>query len=257
MSNTVDSSPLQRLGVFLLGLMAFVAFGLVAWIGFKVSGADNDSNYAKQSEDRIAKVMASDKAQEGAIIPNDSDLEKFANDSSTQKPKVTKKPVPGTEAHNKWMEELAAKQAANAPKVVEPTEDKPKEEAPVKLTLKAVGNPPGTMKFENADLSVKAGSKVILTFENPDVLQHNFVLTRIGKKDAVGALADAMLTDPEALKKQYVPESDDVIASTKLVNPAQSEVIEFTLPDEPGDYPYICTFPGHWRLMNGILKVTK
>tara|TARA_B110000438_G_C15761878_1_gene627697 strand:+ start:578 stop:1294 length:717 start_codon:yes stop_codon:yes gene_type:complete len=238
-------------------LIAFAAFGLVAWIGFKVSGADNDSNYAKQSQDRIAKVMASDKAQEGAVIPNNSDLEKFANTFLDQKAKVTKKPAPGTEAFNEWMKEQAAKQAANTPKAEEPKEEKPKEEAAVKLTLKAVGNPPGTMKFENADISVKAGSKVILTFENPDVLQHNFVLTKIGKKDAVGALADAMLTDPEALKKQYVPESDDVIASTKLVNPTQSEVIEFTLPDEPGDYPYICTFPGHWRLMNGILKVTK
>ena len=84
--------------------MAFVAFGAMAWLGIKVSGSDNDSNYAKQSQDRIAKVMASDKAQEGAVIPNNSDLEKFANDFSAQKPKVTKKPVPGTEAHNKWME---------------------------------------------------------------------------------------------------------------------------------------------------------
>ena len=98
---------------------------------------------------------------------------------------------------------------------------------------------------------------MILTFENPDVLQHNLVFTKIGKKEAVGALADAMLIDPEALKKHYVPTSDDIIASSKLVNPSQSEVIEFTVPKEPGDYPYICTFPGHWRLMNGTLKVTK
>ena len=35
------------------------------------------------------------------------------------------------------------------------------------------------------------------------------------------------------------------------------ETIEFTAPAEPGDYPYICTFPGHWRLMNGVLHVTK
>ena len=257
MNNTIDSSPLQRLGVFLLGMMTFVAFGAMAWLGIKVSGSDNDSNYAKQSQDRIAKVAASDKAQEGAVIPNNSDLEKFANGFSAQKPMVTKKPVLGSETQQRLMQELAAKQAANTPKEVDPQEAKPKEEVAVKLTIKAVGNPPGTMKFENADLSVKAGSKVILRFENPDVLQHNLVLAKIGKKEAVGALADAMLTDPEALKKHYVPESDDVIASTKLVNPAQFEVIEFTVPEEPGDYPYICTFPGHWRLMNGILKVIK
>ena len=77
------------------------------------------------------------------------------------------------------------------------------------------------------------------------------------KKDAVGALADAMLTDPDALKKNYVPESEDIIASTKLVNPGGVDKIEFEAPSEPGDYPYICTFPGHWRLMQGIIKVKK
>ena len=256
MNNTVDSSPLQRLGIFLLGLMAFVAFGVVAWLGFKVSGGDNDPYYAKKSEERIAKIKVSNDAQVGEIIPTDSDLEKFVNSIPTQNPQVTKRPVPGTEAFNEWMKKQAAAQAANAPKKEDPKED-PKEEVVVKLTLKALGNPPGTMKFEKADFTVKAGSKVILTFENPDVLQHNLVFTKIGKKEAVGALADAMLTDPEAFKKHYVPISDDIIASSKLVNPSQSEVIEFTIPNEPGDYPYICTFPGHWRLMNGTLKVTK
>jgi len=23
----------------------------------------------------------------------------------------------------------------------------------------------------------------------------------------------------------------------------------------PGRYPYLCTFPGHWKLMNGVLIV--
>ena len=255
MNNTVDSSPLQRLGIFLLGLMAFGAFGVVAWLGFKVSGGDNDSNYAKWSQERIAKVKAINDAQVGEIIPTDSDLENFAISLGGKKPQATKKPVPGTKVFDEWMKKQAADQAANAPKNEEPKEE-PKEELIVKLTLKAVGNPPGTMKFEEADITVKAGSKVMLTFENPDVLQHNFVLVKVGKKEAVGALADAMLTDPEALKKHFVPTSDDIIASTKLVNPSQSEVIQFTIPKEPGDYPYICTFPGHWRLMNGTLKVT-
>ena len=98
-------------------------------------------------------------------------------------------------------------------------------------------------------------SKVSLTFLNPDVLQHNLVLTKKGKKEAVGALADAMLTDPDALKKNYVPDSEDIIASTKLVNPGGTDKIEFVAPSEPGEYPFICTFPGHWRLMQGIIKV--
>jgi azurin len=25
---------------------------------------------------------------------------------------------------------------------------------------------------------------------------------------------------------------------------------------QAGDYPFVCTFPGHWRIMNGVLTVT-
>ena len=59
------------------------------------------------------------------------------------------------------------------------------------------------------------------------------------------------------MKKHYVPDTDDIIASSKLVNPGLNEKIEFMAPAEAGDYPYICTFPGHWRLMQGVMKVTE
>lgn len=118
---------------------------------------------------------------------------------------------------------------------------------------------PAVMKFDKTELTVKAGEKVKLTFINEkDPLMHNFLLVKAGKKDAVGAAADAMLADPQAMAKFYIPASDDILAkSTKLVALGQQDVIEFTAPTEPGDYPYICTFPGHWRLMQGVLKVTK
>jgi cytochrome c oxidase subunit 2 len=117
---------------------------------------------------------------------------------------------------------------------------------------------PNVMKFDKAELTVKAGQKVSLLFENKaDVLQHNFLLLKPGTKDAVGALADKMLLDPQGLAKLYIPDSTDVLVKgTKLIGISQSDLIEFTAPAEPGDYPYICTFPGHWRLMNGVLKVT-
>ena len=31
--------------------------------------------------------------------------------------------------------------------------------------------------------------------------------------------------------------------------------LEFRAPDEAGEYPFICSFPGHWRVMTGILTV--
>ena len=123
-----------------------------------------------------------------------------------------------------------------------------------KIEISAAGNPPGTMKFTKSEFKAKVG-KIELNFKNPDVLQHNILILKPGTKDKVGAMADAMLTDPEALKKHYVPDSKDIISSSKLVNPGGSEKIIFSI-DKPRDYPIICTFPGHWRLMNAVLKVS-
>jgi azurin len=138
----------------------------------------------------------------------------------------------------------------------------PKPAAPagdaVELTLGVI---PNVMQYDKKELTVKAGAKVKLTFKNEKcVLQHNFLLLKPGTKDAVGNLSDKMLTtDPAgAMTKQYVPDTADILVKgNKLIGIAQSDVIEFTAPAEAGDYPYICTFPGHWRLMHGVLKVTK
>jgi len=53
----------------------------------------------------------------------------------------------------------------------------------------------------------------------------------------------------------FVPEIPEILASTPLVNPETSESLVFTAPTEPGEYPYLCTVPGHWRIMNGIMIV--
>lgn len=136
-----------------------------------------------------------------------------------------------------------------------------KEAAKSKLTAKKIdisaqGTPPGSMKFAQSAITIKAGQPVQLTFKNPDVLQHNLLIIKPGTTAKVGALADAMLTDPEAMKKGYVPKSPDILHSTKLVNPGGNAVLNFTIT-APGNYPIICTFPGHWRLMSAVLKVVK
>ncbi len=116
--------------------------------------------------------------------------------------------------------------------------------------------------YDQTELTVKAGQKVKLTLNNTGSIApqpHNFLLLKPGKLDAVGALANAMLADPQGMAKSYIPDAakPDILASTKLVQPNQSETIEFTAPAEAGDYPYICTFPGHWLLMRGVMHVTQ
>ncbi len=120
-----------------------------------------------------------------------------------------------------------------------------------------LGVMPAVMKFDKELLSVRARQPVVVLFRNEKCpLQHNFLLVKRGKAAAVGALADAMLTDPDARAQFYLPKSPDILAqSSRLVGIGQSDLIRFTAPAEPGDYPYLCSFPGHWRLMQGILRV--
>jgi azurin len=60
---------------------------------------------------------------------------------------------------------------------------------------------------------------------------------------------------PDGLAMQYVPPVAQVLFATTLVNPGGSVTVQFRAPSQPGDYPFVCTFPGHWRVMNGILRV--
>jgi putative membrane-bound dehydrogenase-like protein len=118
-----------------------------------------------------------------------------------------------------------------------------------------IGLVPNAMKFDKAELKVKAGQKVRLTFKNNDLLEHNLVIVKPGTLPKVGALADALASKPGASEKQYVPDSPDVLVATKVLDPGQSEDLLFTAPGVPGQYPFVCTFPGHWQLMRGILVV--
>ncbi|QNF32744.1 ThuA domain-containing protein [Adhaeribacter swui] len=127
------------------------------------------------------------------------------------------------------------------------------EKADVTINLKVVKD---QMQFDKKSFTVKAGQVVELVLENPDFMQHNWVLVMTGMTDKVGAAADKLAADPKGAEKNYVPKMNEVIAATDLVNPEGRTVIRFKVPQKTGDYPYVCTFPGHWRIMNGVMKVT-
>jgi putative membrane-bound dehydrogenase-like protein len=113
------------------------------------------------------------------------------------------------------------------------------------------------MKFDKTLLTAKAGTVVKIVFQNPDHMQHNLVLIKPRTTEKVGAAADKLAADPNGTKLNYVPRMPEVLAATPLVNPGANATITFTVPNVPGDYPFICTFPGHWRIMKGIMRVTK
>ncbi len=138
---------------------------------------------------------------------------------------------------------------AAAPAATAPAADIPV----LEVTIKPDNANP--LAYDTKSFSAKAGQKVKLTFENvhPTLPQpHNFVLGKLGvDKGKMLGLAMAAMT---LVDKGYIPESADILANTKLLQPGQTETIEFTLPTA-GEYNYICTFPGHGAIMNGTITV--
>ena len=114
---------------------------------------------------------------------------------------------------------------------------------------------PNLMQFSPRELRAKAGQPIRLVFENPDLMQHNLVFVEVGAAEEVGVLADQMAAQPDGMAKQYIPASAKVLQATPLVNPNDRAELTFTAPAKPGSYPYLCTFPGHWRVMRGVLVV--
>ena len=111
------------------------------------------------------------------------------------------------------------------------------------------------MKYDTPNLTVKAGKKIKLIFANPDFMPHNIVLVNPGKADAVAM--EAMKLGATGFSVGFVPASEDVIWASKLIDHGAEQVIEFNAPSKPGDYPYVCTFPGHHIIMRGNMKVVK
>ena len=113
------------------------------------------------------------------------------------------------------------------------------------------------LEYDVTQFTVTAGKPVEVIFENPDAMQHNVVIGKPKSMEIIGAAADKMITAKDGADKNYVPDIPQVVAAMPLVNPGQTYRLKFTAPATPGDYPYVCTFPGHWRLMNGVMKVIK
>jgi putative heme-binding domain-containing protein len=116
---------------------------------------------------------------------------------------------------------------------------------------------PDQMLFDKERIVVKAGKPVEIWFENNDLMPHNLVLAQPGSLEAIGTLAEATATQPGALERGYVPPSDKIIKATQLLQPRHSEKLRLTAPAKPGVYPYVCTYPGHWRRMYGALYVVE
>jgi azurin len=132
-------------------------------------------------------------------------------------------------------------------------------EAPVRTVVLTAGDPVGDkMTFSRRTITAKPGERLRVQLISTGVLpkiamSHNFVLLKLGSdpKRFADTAATARATDfiPPTLEGQ-------VIASTSLVGSGEKTEVTFTVPDLPGRYPYLCSFPGHYAAgMSGDLIV--
>lgn len=112
------------------------------------------------------------------------------------------------------------------------------------------------MRFDKQLIVVERGKPVVLSLQNDDAMPHNVAILAPGSLEEIGQAAEKMSAEPDARGRLYVPVSSKLLYATKMIAPGQKGQLAFTAPGEVGDYPYTCTFPGHWRRMTGILAVT-
>jgi azurin len=114
------------------------------------------------------------------------------------------------------------------------------------------------MKFNLASIEAKPGEEIKVTLTNigtlpKEAMGHNWVLLKKGS-DA-GAFSAAAMT---AKDTDYIPAAlkDQIIAHTQTLGPRKSDEVTFKAPTEPGEYPFLCTFPAHYPAgMKGVLVV--
>jgi putative heme-binding domain-containing protein len=121
----------------------------------------------------------------------------------------------------------------------------------------AIGTVSHRMIFDKELIAVQAGKPVEFRFSNTDAMPHNFAIVLPGSLQEVGELAEATGRDPDAMQRHFIPKSDKVLLASKLLQPGESQALSYEVPSEPGVYPYVCTYPGHWRRMYGALYVVE
>ena len=116
------------------------------------------------------------------------------------------------------------------------------------------------MKFDVATITAAPGEtiKVVLTNASnlpKTVMGHNWILLKAGNDP----VAFAQTAAPE-VGSGYIPAKleDKMIAHINLLGPGESGEVVFNAPTEPGDYPFLCSFPAHCIVgMKGVFTVKK
>jgi plastocyanin len=115
----------------------------------------------------------------------------------------------------------------------------------------------GQLRYSVEAFTVKPGAEVEIRFHNNDhEMMHNIVICENTPKvlNDVGMAAVMLAEKAEAMK--YVPEHASILFASDLVKADETITFAFTAPRAEGPYPYVCTLPGHFTSMRGVMRVS-
>jgi azurin len=122
------------------------------------------------------------------------------------------------------------------------------------LTIKGTDN----LKFSVELIEASPGETIRMTLEVVSNMPKTAMGHNIAIVDKDADVMEFVMQSMSAKDNEYIAPAleDQVVAFTKMIGGGETSVIEFTVPEEPGDYVYVCTFPGHYFAgMKGILRV--
>jgi putative heme-binding domain-containing protein len=123
------------------------------------------------------------------------------------------------------------------------------------LESRLISAQPG-LRFEPNQIRVPPRGRIALTFKNEDIsMRHNLTVVTADRLQAIGEASMIMAADPAAIAKHYVPDDPGVIALSPVLNPNDQYTVYFRAPAKSGLYRIVCTFPGHWTVMQAWLIV--
>ena len=124
------------------------------------------------------------------------------------------------------------------------------------ITVKGLDN----MQFSETLIEAKPGEKLRIVLETvsnlpPAAMAHNLAILEQNVNVEEFVMSSMAMPDEDYIDPQY---EDKLIAYTEMIGGGETSTIEFTVPEIPGDYEYVCTFPGHYYGgMRGILRVSE
>ena len=123
-------------------------------------------------------------------------------------------------------------------------------------TIEMVGN--DNMDFTVTNIEATPGEEITIKLTTKSnlpkmAMAHNVVVVENDVDLQAFANASARASDNDYIAPDY---EDKIIAATGLAGDGESVSVTFTVPEQAGEYEYICSFPGHYAAgMKGVLTV--